>query len=147
MHAAFELYHVGILVEDIEEAMARYGRELGLTFLEPITYRVGDRDVRLTFNTGEPPLHELLEANGSALYPHGQEGLHHLGYWTPDPEAAVARVEAAGYTPLTVERGEDGKLLLAYYEAPGLGRIELVDPAMSKPFLAAWAAGAAPGRS
>src|SRR4029453_5130931 len=102
---ASNLFHVGILVPDLDEAVARFAEVLGLSFKEPAVAHV-DRfeygssvealDLRITGSIQGPPYLELLESqDNSSLYGHAHEGLHHVGLWEPDPEALVR-----GFPPL-----------------------------------------------
>jgi catechol 2,3-dioxygenase-like lactoylglutathione lyase family enzyme len=88
-------FHLGVLVRDLDQAIGRFGRVLGLTFNEPIVAnfaRLEDPDphvsfVRCTYSREGPPYVELLEANGDGLFSirHG-EGFHHIGFWESDPD-------------------------------------------------------------
>lgn len=149
---ASDLCHVGILVEDIEEAMARFSEVLGLTFKDPEIAHV-DRfeqgeivealDLRITWSVEGPPYLELLESqDNDGIYGRAQEGLHHIGLWEDDPEALVERLrelgigkEATQYTP------EDR--ILATYTAPHDmygARLEFIESSR-KEGMEAWIAG------
>jgi hypothetical protein len=139
---SLELYHVGLLVPDMAAAIARHRDVHGTEFSEVRTLRLADAgEVTLAFSRTARPWVELIEMTGDGIYAPSQgEGLHHLGYWTPDVREAVEAFEARGLsTELAVPaRGGDG-LLLAYF-APGglLGvRTEVVAES-AKPVLDSW---------
>jgi catechol 2,3-dioxygenase-like lactoylglutathione lyase family enzyme len=100
-----ELYfHIGVLVEDLDEAIARFSKVLGLTFNEPITAtferiedpRPRESFLRCTYSREGPPHIELLEANGDeGLWSiKNGEGFHHLGFWEADTAGRCAFLEA-----------------------------------------------------
>ena len=106
---ATNLFHVGILVPDLDEAVARFTEVLGLSFKEPAVAHV-DRfeqgssvealDLRISWSIQGPPYLELLESqDNSGLYGHPHEGLHHVGLWEPDPEALIDRLRNLGARP------------------------------------------------
>jgi hypothetical protein len=64
------------------------------------------------------------------LRQHGP-GLHHVGTFVKDHQAAVAAMAASGLTPLQSAHGygAEGDGAFAYFEPPGLGLIvELIEP-------------------
>lgn len=89
-------FHIGVLVSDLEAAMDKFSRVLGLTFNDPITATFdnledpdpGEAFVRCTYSREGPPHIELLEANGEdGLWSiKNGEGFHHLGFWESDTE-------------------------------------------------------------
>ena len=105
-------HHVGILVPDIEAAIAWFSEVLGVTFHAPhrmITHgridpaEFGDEEQHegtsyLAWAKQGPPYYELVEAKGNGLHSierHGP-GLHHVGFFVPDVDAALARLTPAG---------------------------------------------------
>ncbi len=134
---ATNMYHVGVLVEDLDAAMARFGQVLGLTFPEPRTIHLSDlveygetvvRDLRVVYSNEGPPFLELIEAQDGGLWGHQHgEGLHHIGMWQDGLEARMAEMQAAGL-PAEAVVTIDGTLIAAYLP-PGPvhnTRIELV---------------------
>lgn len=148
-------FHVGIFVYDIERAIDRYSRALGLTFAEPIMCgiphlvdrgRKSSLELPLAYSTQGPPYYELLQMTGEdGLYGRlNGEGINHLGVWDPDIEGTVERlkeggvqVEAAQYTP-------EGTYVAAYFRPTDLHgvRVELVDETR-RTMMEAWIHGAA----
>jgi catechol 2,3-dioxygenase-like lactoylglutathione lyase family enzyme len=149
---ASNLFHVGILVPDIDEAIARFAEVLGLEFKEPAVAHV-DRfeygstvealDLRITWSIQGPPYLELLESqDNSSLYGHAHEGLHHVGLWEPDPEALVQRLHTLGLHREATQYTPDDHILATYSAPAGLygTRLEFIE-ASRRPGMEAWLAG------
>lgn len=94
----WQLHHVGIVVTDIEAAVARY-QALGFAGAErfqlpqqgvvAVTFPAGGGYVELIQPTDpESPIARFLEKRG--------ECLHHVAYQVPDLPATLARLTAAG---------------------------------------------------
>lgn len=96
---ALGLHHVGLIVRDLNEAVARYRR---LGFDPPEIFDLEDQGVRAaTFVAGpgyvelvmptvsEGPLVRYLDSRG--------EGVHHVAYAVEGLEAALARLESEGF--------------------------------------------------
>jgi catechol 2,3-dioxygenase-like lactoylglutathione lyase family enzyme len=140
-----QLYHVGIVVPDVELAKAHFTDLLGITWgpvveTEGLPVREGDGAERIVPNTlcysTEPPYVELVqEVPGTVWECNEHSNLHHIGVWT---DALPA--DSATYTELRCPlqlcgRDDDGALVQFAYHRDPLGvRIELVDLAM-KPMM------------
>jgi hypothetical protein len=140
-----QLYHVGIVVPDVEAAMAHFTDLLGITWgpvveTEAFPVREGDGTERIVPNTlcysTEPPYLELVqEVPGTVWECNEHSNLHHIGVWV---DALPA--DSATYTELRCPlqlcgRDDDGALVQFAYHRDPLGvRIELVDIAM-KPMM------------
>jgi len=144
------LYHVGIVVPDIEVAQAHLADLLGITWgpvLHVDTYDVrafdgngGDGNDLVVPNTlcysTEPPYVELVqEVPGTVWECNEHSNLHHIGVWTdalPEDSATYSELRC----PLQLcGRDADGALQQFAYHRDPLGvRIELVDAAM-KPLM------------
>jgi catechol 2,3-dioxygenase-like lactoylglutathione lyase family enzyme len=148
-------FHVGIFVYDIKEAIERYSKALGLTFVEPIMCgipRLVDQgreyslELPLAYATQGPPYYELLEMTGEdGLYgKQNGEGINHLGLWDTDIEGTVVRLEQRGVRLEAAQYTPDGKFVAAYFRPGDLHavRIELVDEAR-RPMMEEWIHGAA----
>jgi catechol 2,3-dioxygenase-like lactoylglutathione lyase family enzyme len=138
---------IGILVADLDAALARYERDWGLSpwrgfvyghdTIPSVTYlgEPGRYRVRIAISPTTPQI-ELIEAlNGPSIYDgwvaeHG-EGLHHLGFWVESLEEGVAAMEGEGYSPVQTGGGYglDGDGGYAYFDtAAVLGVIvELIE--------------------
>jgi len=151
---ATNMFHVGILVPDLEAAVPRFAEVLGMTFLPSAVAHVdyleehGDThpiDLRITWSMQGPPYVELLEMTGDGLYgSHHGEGLHHIGFWEPDCEGLRSRFAALGLvtegTQYTPERG----IIATYVSPDGFHgtRLEYVDEGR-RPGMESWLAGEA----
>ena len=143
--------HVGLMVPDIEAAIASYER-LGLTFMPPRSVRVdrlveGDRestiDLRIAFSEQGPPRWELLEVVGDGIYgPQHVGGLHHVAMLDPDPERRARELVAEGFEFVAAQYRDDGSMIVAYLESPELHgiRIEMLHSPV-KDTIEAWISG------
>jgi methylmalonyl-CoA/ethylmalonyl-CoA epimerase len=91
--------HVGVAVEDLDEAVELYSERLGMTVqhretveaqgVEAVLLGVGESHVELLRPLGpDTPVARFLERNGP--------GMHHVAYGTDDIESALAAVRDAG---------------------------------------------------
>lgn len=127
-------FHVGILVKDIEEAVADFGDRLGTRF-EPVhSQQVGDETVRLCYSLQGPPYLELMEMTGAGVWsPDQGEGLHHIGLTDP---SVPGRCAAFGEVDVITSSG-DGSPLVAMTRPAALHgvRIEYLDANVGARFL------------
>ena len=142
--------HLGIQVEDLEQACALLGDLFGLTFAEPITgwpiaVRVDDEveesEGRFTVSRQGPPYLEVTEnvAGSKVWHSDGRPmAFHHLGFWVDDVEAASQRLVEAGYPVQAGGLDERGGYRYTYHEVAGL-RVEMADAA-ARPAFERWAA-------
>ncbi|MCS5722724.1 VOC family protein [Herbiconiux sp. CPCC 203407] len=143
------LWHVGIVVDDLDATARDLGATLGHSFTsvqeQEVTVVLGDRPgapgssaapdaraletarVRWAATSGESPDWELIQA-GSGLWStelsRGQ-ALHHLAYWSDDLEGDIARLRAEGYELEASGDDVEGRVRFAYLIAPGGIRLEL----------------------
>lgn len=91
--------HIGVAVEDLDEAIALYGERLGMPLqhretveeqgVEAVLLGVGDGHVELLRPLGpDTAVGKFLTRSGP--------GLHHVAYGTDDIESAIDSVRAAG---------------------------------------------------
>ena len=91
--------HIGVAVEDLDEALRLYSEQLGMPVqhrevvveqgVEAVLLGVGESHVELLSPLGpDTAVGKFLERNGP--------GLHHVAYGTDDIEAALEQVRAAG---------------------------------------------------
>lgn len=135
-------YHAGIVVPDVQAAIADLEARLGCTFNEPTRLTVHEAEDRLGGVTGpldmvvaysrdRPFRFEVIECQGGGIYSTANQGLHHLGVWEPDPVARLRRLEEAGDPVDAVFRQKDGSISVIYARSaasPGQ-RIEYVNEA------------------
>jgi lactoylglutathione lyase len=100
-----DVFHVGIRVAGLEDAMEQLGAGLGLTWCE-VTHRdqqmwspTGAADVlplRFTYSVEGPQHIELLQGPpGSVWDGHDLPGVHHMGVWIDDVGAETERLVEA----------------------------------------------------
>ena len=93
------VHHLGIAVDDLDEALATYGRLLGATLehrasvsdqgVEAASVRVGESRIELLAPTGDDtPVGRFLAKRGP--------GMHHVAYEVDDVAAELAALTAAG---------------------------------------------------
>jgi hypothetical protein len=122
-------FHVGVVVPDLEAAIAEAEQGLGLVFGAPHESRYGPDTIRVTYARQGPPYYELIEgAPGSQWDTSGGPRLDHIGYFAHDLDADAAALEAAGM-PVDIDgRTYGGRF--TYHRASATGmRVELVDQA------------------
>ncbi|ODU07383.1 MAG: hypothetical protein ABS81_01090 [Pseudonocardia sp. SCN 72-86] len=133
------LYHTGIIVDSLDNAMTTWGGALPLDWAPPKTSTVPlecpdgilPREVRFTYSLQGPHFIELLEQIDPAPYLNltGGRRVHHLGYFTDDLAQASADLEAKGFRRELAGVGDDGRIARAAFhyspESPGMW-IELV---------------------
>ena len=133
------MYHTGIIVESLQNAMSTMGGALGLDWAPPRTSTapmqgpngVQGREIRFTYSLQGPHHIELLEQVDPAPYLNltGGRRVHHLGYFTDDLIQASADLEARGFHRELSGVGENGQIGRAAFhynpESPGIW-IELV---------------------
>ncbi|MGD8625061.1 MAG: methylmalonyl-CoA epimerase [Anaerolineae bacterium] len=124
--------HIGIVVRDIQAALAVYETALGLPLRE--TADVPDQQVRVAFlPLGESNV-ELVQPTaddtGIARFLEKRgEGIHHLCIQVPDIEAALARLQAHG-VPLIDEvprQGAHGRVAFVHPRGAHGVLLELVE--------------------
>lgn len=134
---------VAVVVRDLDAAMRHYSDELGIgpwavytfepSWIKGMTFRGQDQpySMKLALAQLGPIMYELIEpVDGPNSYQEfldaNGEGLHHLGFFVEDLDAAIAEMEAKGFPLLQSGRafGLDGDGGYAYFETEGsLGHI------------------------
>jgi catechol 2,3-dioxygenase-like lactoylglutathione lyase family enzyme len=140
------LYHVGIVVPDIEVAKAHLGELLGITWgpvlhvdgLDVLAFdrEGGDGNELVVPNTlcysTEPPHVELVqEVPGTVWECNEHSNLHHIGVWSDAlPADSAAYGELRCPLQLCGHEGATAPTQFAYHRDPLGVRIELVDIGM-----------------
>lgn len=133
------LYHTGLIVNDLNEAMESWSAALDLKWAPPRMSTspmlcpdgVLDREVKFTYSLQGPHFIELLEQVNPAPYLNltGGRYVHHLGYFTTDLERSSAELEERGFRRELSGVDHHGGLSRAAFhyspESPGMW-IELV---------------------
>jgi hypothetical protein len=134
-----DLFHTGIVVDDLETAKDELGGQLGLTWFEGgAAVRLlgggGTRTVSTSYALSrEGPHHvELTQSIDGTLWEAAAPGhAHHIGYWVDDVEAASA-VLTEGGSPRVARVGmdDDGPPMCAYHRMPTGLYVEVVSRAL-----------------
>ena len=127
--------HIGVAVEDLDEAISLYREKLGMPEqhretveefeVEAVLLQIGDGHVELLSPlTPESAVGKFLERNGP--------GVHHVAYRTDDIESALDSVRKAGLRliderPRTGVRGS--RVAFVHPKSTGGVLTELVEPA------------------
>jgi hypothetical protein len=139
------LYHVGIVVPDIEVAQERIGELLGITWgpvLHVDAFDVRDGDGSdlvvpntLCYSTEAPHVELVQEVPGTVWECNEHSNLHHIGVWSDAlPSDSAAYGELRCPLQLCGHDGDTAPTQFAYHRDPLGVRIELVDVAM-KPMM------------
>jgi peroxiredoxin len=140
-HTAQPFWHVGIIVQDLDAAMAELSRGLGLRWSEVLDNPRDGWHFRVAFSFEGPPYIELLEGRPQPGSPwdttHGNR-VDYLGYWTTDINEGKSRLVDNGM-PLDAEGEDDDGAgsyhRWSYHRVPHTGiRLELVDAASRRYF-------------
>ena len=142
------LYHLGVVVPDLDEALVDLGRRYGLTWgprhealrtvwLEGSVVEVG---FHTCFSVQAPHL-EIIEAVPGTIWqqPPGS-ALHHLGYWTDDVASCSASLEAGGSQRAACGVAADGTYpsRFAYHRDPRGYFVEVVSTSIRAEMEARW---------
>ena len=143
---AENLYHTGIVVDDLEATMEWLAKVAGYTWTDVVSVDqeavTPDGEVtipmKMVYSGAEPRL-ELLQTVPGTVWTPADSGVHHLGYWSDDVESDLATLESNGLSVEVKSYNPDGSgtLLWAYAKGPVGPRIELVSRNM-QPFIAYW---------
>jgi catechol 2,3-dioxygenase-like lactoylglutathione lyase family enzyme len=139
-----DLYHIGIVVEDLDATLRWYTDAAGYEWCEQYA---GDQVVetaggevtiplRFAYSMNEPRL-EILQAIPDTLWTPSDSGIHHLGYWSDDVNADVETLVATGLTVEARAPLPDGSALWAYCKADAGTRVEVVS-SLIRPVMTQW---------
>ena len=136
-----DIFHVGIRVPNIHQAMEEFGDSLGLTWTEVVessgqrlwTPENGQQEVPLKFvYSREGPQHlELLEGEKGSFWDGSEDsGVHHVGIWVDDVQSETDRLISLGWDLLGSARPpEEGYASMSYLSPPSGTIVELVTSA------------------
>lgn len=135
---ATKIFHIGLLVHDIEAAKANMASLLGVNFGPTESYdldlsyggQVVPTEVVFSFSLEGPPFLELIKSQDNDG-PFGRdkgEGLHHMAVWDDDVEARIREVTGGLQAEATIKERDDACLLAAYLPSERCcgARVELV---------------------
>ena len=99
-----DLYHTGLVVDDLRSAMQSFTKALGVEWAGPVASSAPlrhcerglvERESLVAFSRGGPQLLELIQPISGELWdPPGAPRLHHLGFWVDDLAAESERLVA-----------------------------------------------------
>jgi Glyoxalase/Bleomycin resistance protein/Dioxygenase superfamily len=148
------MYHQGIRVPDLDEAMAELGPALGVTWAAPMSVAAqpawtpedGQQQLALRFvYSCEGPQHiELLQGPPGSIWDgRVNPGLHHVGLWADDVAAETQRCIDRGWTLRLAQCSpEEGYGTYTYVQPPGSAMlVEFVTSAALPRFESWWAGG------
>ncbi|OBJ05202.1 bleomycin resistance protein [Mycobacterium alsense] len=148
-----DFYHTGIVVPDLDAAMARLGALAGYRWINPLSYTLpfrtaeGTRELtsRFVYSLQAPHVELIQEVPGSPWTAAPGNAIHHLGYFTDSLAETARALEDNGFTfEATADVSPLGLALFAYYVDAAGTRIEIVDRALFPDFPAFLRAAAAP---
>jgi len=121
-------FHAGIVVADIERALDDLSTALGVSWGPILGPRqIGDWTLSSAFSKEQPYLEVLQGSEGSPWYAEHGPLLHHLGFWSGDPEGEAKALSAAGFR-IAFNGPEVLGLSSFYLDAPHAGvRFELLN--------------------
>ncbi len=138
------LYHFGLAVPKLADAIEQYESSFGLTFTElreiPFSALVDGQPRKATmlaaFSRGGPPYLELIEEVSGTIWPADAFGLNHIGFWAKDMAGAISRLEANGLPGRIRLRTQPP--LVTYHQSPSALWIELVDEGAMREMIEEW---------
>ncbi len=131
-----DLYHTGIVVPDLDAAMARLTALAGYRWIKPMTYKLPFRTASgiheltssVVYSLQSPHVELVQEVPGSPWTAAPGNAVHHLGYFSDDLAESAQALEANGFTlEMTAEVPGSDLALFAYYTDAFGARIEIVD--------------------
>ncbi|MEB4209699.1 VOC family protein [Mycobacterium sp. 94-17] len=148
-----DFYHTGIIVPDLDAAMARLSALAGYRWITPVSYTLpfrttsGTQEVTSTFvySLQAPHVELIKEVPGTAWTAAPGNAIHHLGYWTDNLAETAKMLEDNGFAfEATADTAPPDLALFAYYVDSAGTRIEIVDRALFPDFPAFLQAAAGP---
>ena len=132
MRGSTDLFHTGLVVDDIEAARRSFGAAFGIEFTEPVHSShpvrtpngVVERESLVSFSRGGGHHIELIEQVAGGVWEPsgGRPRLHHLAFWVDDLQAESARLEALGMPLVVTAAGQEPVSSFAYHD-PGAGAL------------------------
>jgi hypothetical protein len=138
-----DLYHTGIVVPDLDAAMARLSTLAGYRWITPLTYTLpfrtvdGSRELtsKIVYSLQAPHVELLQEVPDSPWTAAPGNAVHHLGFFTDDLAETARVLEDNGLTfEMTADVPGSELALFAYYVDAFGTRIEIVDRALFPDF-------------
>jgi quinol monooxygenase YgiN/catechol 2,3-dioxygenase-like lactoylglutathione lyase family enzyme len=135
---AASFFHIGVVVEDLAQAVARFSEVLGLKFTEPATFHIPcledpdphPFDLVAAYSMTAPPYYELIQAQGDGICSiENANRLLYFAVWETDMANRVNELGRQGIGLDAAFRKEPGATPFAMITKPDLlgTRIEYVD--------------------
>lgn len=138
-----DFYHTGIVVPDLDAAMARLTALAGYRWIKPMSYTLpfrtaaGVRELTSTivYSLQSPHVELVQEVPDSPWTAAPGNAVHHLGYFSDNLVESARALEANGFTlEMTADTPGSDLALFAYYTDASGTRIEIVDRALFPDF-------------
>ena len=138
-----DFYHTGIVVPDLDAAMARLSALAGYRWINPMSYTLpfrtaaGVRELTSTvvYSLHSPHVELVQEVPGSPWTAAPGNAVHHLGYFSDNLAESARALEANGFTlEMTADAPGSDLSLFAYFTDASGTRIEIVDRALFPDF-------------
>jgi hypothetical protein len=149
---ATDQFHVGIVVDDLDAALAELTELFGyrwcpqMAVRTPVLLATGETelDLRFTYSVTTPRVEVIQSRPGTLWIPVSGSPIHHLGYWSDDVAADAAQLIERGHVAEATGVRPDGTPVWAYHKSPSGPRIELVSRQIQPGLEQYWAAGTEP---
>ena len=134
-----DFYHTGIVVPDLDAAMARLTALAGYRWINPLSYTLpfrtatGTRELTSTivYSVQSPHIELVNEVPGTPWTAAPGNAVHHVGYFTDSLVESARMLESNGFTlEMTGDAPGSELSLFAYYVDSFGTRIEIVDRAL-----------------
>jgi hypothetical protein len=133
-----DLYHVGLVVEDLDRTLDTMGKLLNYRWTAPFDVLVPVRFTdgreakyrcKFVFTMQAPHIEYIQAIPGSSIWETTSgNAMNHLGYWTSDLAASCREFEAAGMSMEVCGLGPSGEPEgFAYYKTSEGLRFEIID--------------------
>jgi hypothetical protein len=149
-----DFYHTGIIVPDLDAAMARLSALAGYRWITPLSYTLPFRTVdgvreltsTIVYSVQSPYIELVQEVPGTPWMSAPGNSVHHVGYFTDNLLETARTLESNGFSfEMTGEIPGSEFGMFAYYVDAFGTRIEIVDRALFPDFAAFVESIAAPG--
>jgi catechol 2,3-dioxygenase-like lactoylglutathione lyase family enzyme len=145
---ATDMYHVGIVVPDLEEGQAHFADLFGVRWAPiieaPTPVRTSEGavatvDLRLVYSVDAPHIELVQAVPGSVWETNPYSNIHHIGFWSDDLSDDWSRLHGNG-CPMEVmgDSGGSDPLVWTYHADPLGVRVELVDSLVRPGMQAGW---------
>lgn len=135
-----EMYHVGIVVPDLEAGLAHFTDLLGTEWGPMVEGDLEVRDSegtdflvpnRVCYSTGFPYLELIQETPGTPWVCNEHSNLHHIGFYATNLAVASSRLTTS-HCPLEYSgrNGDTAPTMFTYHRDPLGVRIEFIDEAL-----------------